>query len=104
VYTLARECNGYYSFPFQVLVLFGLCLGLDRFLRSRDGKWSRGTKVALVALVALNVARLPERQAIISASDGYGETVRQSSLLRASLASGQPDARLAAVPGPVLVP
>jgi hypothetical protein len=95
VYTLARDSNGYYSFPFQVLVLFGLCLGLDRFLRSRDGKRNRLVKLALSALVALNVVRLPERQALMAASEGYRETVQRSSLLRSSLTSGRPDARLA---------
>jgi hypothetical protein len=95
VYTLARDYSGYYSFPFQALVLFGLCLGLDRLLRSRDGKWSRYTTVALLALVALNVARLPEGQARIAASDAYGETIRRSSLWRSSVAGGRPDARLA---------
>ena len=79
----------YYPFPYQAVALFLLLWGLERLAAGRGGWLSRAVPLALATLVALNVARWPDRRSEFAADPMIADTLRRSALVVRSLQQGR---------------
>jgi hypothetical protein len=84
----------YYPLPFQILLVFGLLLGLERLAAARGGALPRVVPIALAALVVSNVAHWPELDQVMRSGPWFGHIIRRSDLLAQSLRTGVLDPRL----------
>jgi hypothetical protein len=79
----------YYPLPYQAVLVFGLMWALDRAAARRGGKLPLAVPVALAALVAVNVARWPEKREEIGTDPPFADQLRRSAELVRSLEKGQ---------------
>jgi len=80
----------YYPLPFQAVLVFGLMWLLDRAAARRaDRRLPAAVTAALAGLVALNLARWPEKREEIATDPPFADQLRRSALLVRSLQNGQ---------------
>ena len=79
----------YYPLPYQALFVFLLLWALDRVAARRGGALPLAVPVALAGLVALNVARWPEKRALLDGDPAFSDQLRRSALLVRSLQQGR---------------
>jgi len=80
----------YYPLPFQALLVFGLLWALDRYARSKGGRLPRVAPLAVLCLVASNVAHWPELRETMKSGPWFSGVIRRSDLLQQSLRTGVP--------------
>lgn len=80
----------YYPLPFQVLALFLLLVVLDAALPDLGPRGRAAVRVALLVVVAANVASWPRSKRDMTSGPWFSKTYAQSALFRASLREGRP--------------
>jgi hypothetical protein len=79
----------YYPFPFQAVALFLLLWALERLTARGHRALLRAVPLLLATLVALNVARWPDRRSQFAADPMIADTLRRSELVLRSLQQGR---------------
>jgi len=84
----------YYPLPFQVLALFTLLVVLGAVLPALGPRGRATVRIALVVVIAANVASWPRNKAAMTSGPWFSKTYAQSALFRASLREGRPETPL----------